>query len=65
MFELIRSNKRRSLALVAGFMVLVALVGAAIGLVVGNSVLFTFIALVLSGAVAFASTGRQTRSRCA
>ena len=55
MFELIRSNKRRSLALVAGFMVLVALVGAAIGLVVGNSVLFTFIALVLSGAVAFAS----------
>lgn len=55
MFELIRSNKRRSLALVAGFVVLVALVGAAIGLVVGNSVLFTFIALVLSGAVAFAS----------
>jgi len=55
MFELIRSNKRRSLALVAGFMVVVALVGAAIGLVVGNGVLFTLIALVLSGAVAFAS----------
>lgn len=55
MFELIRSNKRRSLALVAGFMVVVVLVGAAIGFVVGNGVLFTFIALVLSGAVAFAS----------
>ena len=55
MFELIRSNKRRSLALVAGFMVVVVLVGAAIGFVVGNGVLFTFIALVFSGAVAFAS----------
>jgi heat shock protein HtpX len=55
MFELIRSNKRRSLALVAGFMVVVVSVGAAIGFVVGNGVLFTFIALVFSGAVAFAS----------
>ena len=55
MFELIRSNKRRSLALVAGFMFVVALVGAAIGLVVGNGILFTLIALVFSGAVAFAS----------
>lgn len=55
MFELIRSNKRRSLALVAGFMVVVALVGAAIGFVVGNGILFTLIALVFSGAVALAS----------
>ncbi|MDG2439210.1 MAG: M48 family metallopeptidase [Ilumatobacter sp.] len=55
MFELIRSNKRRSLALVAGFMVVVVLAGAAIGFVVGNGVLFTLIALVFSGAVAFAS----------
>jgi heat shock protein HtpX len=55
MFELIRSNKRRSLALVAGFMVVVVSVGAAIGFVVGNGVLFTSIALVFSGAVAFAS----------
>ncbi|MDG1187308.1 MAG: M48 family metallopeptidase [Ilumatobacter sp.] len=55
MFELIRSNKRRSLGLVAGFMVVIVLVGAAIGFVVGNGVLFTFIALVFSGAVAFAS----------
>jgi heat shock protein HtpX len=36
-------------------MVVVVLVGAAIGFVVGNGVLFTFIALVFSGAVAFAS----------
>ena len=39
MFELIRSNKRRSVALIVGFMVVVALVGAAIGLVVGNGIL--------------------------
>ncbi len=31
MFELIRANKRRSIALVAGFVAVVALVGAAIG----------------------------------
>lgn len=55
MFELIRSNKRRSIALVAGFVVVVVLVGAAIGLVVGNGILFTLIALVFSGAVAFGS----------
>ena len=41
--------------LVAGFMVVVALVGAAIGLVVGNGILFTLTALVFSGAVALAS----------
>jgi heat shock protein HtpX len=55
MFELIRSNKRRSVVLVAGFMVVVALVGAAIGMVVGNGILFTLGALVFSGAVAAAS----------
>ncbi len=55
MYELIRSNKRRSIALVAAFVVVVALVGAAIGLVVGNGIAFTVVALVFSGAVAFAS----------
>jgi heat shock protein HtpX len=55
MFELIRSNKRRSVALIAGFVLVVALVGAAIGLIVGNGILFTVIALVFSAAVAFAS----------
>ena len=55
MFDLIRSNKRRSAALVAGFVVIVALVGAAVGFLVGNGPVFTVVALVLSGAFAFAS----------
>ena len=55
MFELIRSNKRRSVALVAGFVIIVALVGAAVGFLVGNGPIFTVVALVLSGLFAFAS----------
>ena len=55
MFELIRSNKRRSVALVAGFVIIVALVGAAVGLLVGNGPIFTVVALILSGLFAFAS----------
>ncbi len=55
MHDLVRSNKRRSVALVVGFVLVVALVGAAIGLVVGNGPLFTVIALVISGAIAFGS----------
>ncbi len=55
MFELIRSNKRRSVALVVGFVLVVVLVGAAIGVVVGNGIAFTLGALVFSGVMAFAS----------
>jgi heat shock protein HtpX len=55
MFELIRSNKRRSIALVASFVVIVVLVGAAIGLLVGNGIAFTIAALLFSGVVAFVS----------
>jgi heat shock protein HtpX len=55
MFELIRANKRRSVLLVAGFVIVVALVGAVIGFLVGNGPVFTVVALVLSGAFAFAS----------
>ncbi|MGB0112110.1 MAG: M48 family metallopeptidase [Ilumatobacteraceae bacterium] len=55
MFELIKSNKRRSVALVTVFVLIVALVGAAIGALVGNGILFTLIALVISGAIAFTS----------
>ena len=55
MFELIRSNKRRSIALVAVFVIFVALVGAAIGYLVGMGPQFTLIALVISGAIAFGS----------
>jgi heat shock protein HtpX len=61
MFELIRSNKRRSGLLVAGFVVVVALVGAAIGALVGNGIWFTVVALVLSGAVAFTSYWRADK----
>jgi len=55
MFELIRSNKRRSALLVASFVVIVALVGAAVGMLVGNGPVFTLVALVISGAIAFGS----------
>lgn len=55
MLDIIRSNKRRSIALVVGFVVIVALVGAAIGFLVGNGPLFTIIALVFSGAIALGS----------
>jgi heat shock protein HtpX len=55
MFELIRSNKRRSIALVAAFVGIVALVGAAIGAVVGNGIAFTIGGLVISGLIAFTS----------
>lgn len=55
MLDQIRSNKRRSIALIAGFVAVVALVGAAIGFVVGNGLVFTLVAVVLSGAFAFAS----------
>jgi heat shock protein HtpX len=55
MFELIRSNKRRSVALVAGFVGVVVVVGAAVGFLVGNGPVFTVVALVLSAAFAFAS----------
>jgi heat shock protein HtpX len=55
MFELIKSNKRRSVALVTVFVLVVALSGAAIGMLVGNGLLFTLIALVISGLIAFTS----------
>ena len=61
MFELIRSNKRRSVLLIAGFVGFVVLVGAAIGAVVGNALVFTVVALVFSGVVAFASYWRADR----
>jgi len=54
-FDLIRANKRRSYLLVAGFVFVVALVGAAIGFLVGNGPAFTLVALVISGSIAFTS----------
>ncbi|HEX4982114.1 MAG TPA: M48 family metallopeptidase [Ilumatobacteraceae bacterium] len=55
MYDQIASNKRRSIALVAAFVVVLALVGAAVGVLIGNGVVFTLIALVIAGVVAFAS----------
>jgi heat shock protein HtpX len=55
MHELIRSNKRRSVLLVAGFVIVVAIVGAAFGLLIGNGPVATVIALAIAGGIAFAS----------
>ena len=55
MFELIRANKRRSVALIAGFVVVLCLVGAAFGLLIGYGLVGTIVALVFSAVMAFAS----------
>lgn len=55
MYELIRSNKRRSALLIASFVVVVGLVGFAFGLFIGNGVAATIVALVIAGALAFTS----------
>lgn len=56
MFDLIRANRRKSFALVAGFVVFLALVGAAVGVLLGGyGIPGTVAALVISGAVAFGS----------
>jgi len=55
MFELIRANKRRSVALIASFVLMLVLVGAAFGLLIGNGVAGTLVALVFAGAMAFFS----------
>jgi len=55
MFEQIRSNKRRSALLIASFVVILVLVGALIGWLIGNGPVFTIIALVISAAIAFGS----------
>jgi heat shock protein HtpX len=56
MHELIRSNKRRSALLVAGFVVVVTLVGAAVGWVIGGgSAVAIVVAVLIAAALAFAS----------
>jgi heat shock protein HtpX len=55
MFDLIRANRRRSVLLVAGFVLFLVLVGAAFGLLIGNGVIGTVIALIISGVIAFVS----------
>jgi heat shock protein HtpX len=55
MFELIRSNKRRSAALIAGFVLVLVAVGAAVGLLIGYGWQGTVVALVVAGVMAFTS----------
>ena len=55
MFELIRSNKRRSIVLVLVFVLLAVAVGAVAGYLAGFGWFGIVIALVISGGVAFAS----------
>jgi heat shock protein HtpX len=55
MFELIKANKRRSALLIFFFVILLSLVGAAFGLLFGAGPTGAIIALVFSGAMAFAS----------
>jgi heat shock protein HtpX len=55
MYEQITANKRRTVVLVAGFVLVLAGVGAAFGVIVGYGLLGAGIAFVVSGALAFAS----------
>lgn len=52
MYELIQANKRRSAALVVGFVVVLGLVGAAFGLVLGGGLVATTVALVIGALMA-------------
>ncbi len=55
MFEVIASNKRRSIALVIGFVLVVVLIGTAIGYVTGFGWVGTLVATLIAGVFAFAS----------
>jgi len=55
MFEQIRANKRRSALLIAGFVVVLIVIGLAFGLIVGHGLVATIIALVVAAIMAFAS----------
>lgn len=55
MNDLIASNKRRTVALILGFVFLVVLVGAAVGALVGNGTTGTIVAVALSAIFAFGS----------
>ncbi|MCU1396813.1 MAG: htpX [Ilumatobacteraceae bacterium] len=52
MFEQIRANKRKSVALIAGFVLLLVLVGAAIGVLIGYGIAGTIVALLIAGSFA-------------
>ena len=52
MFDQIRANKRKSAALIAVFVLLLAAVGAAIGVLIGYGLIATIVALVFAGSMA-------------
>ena len=55
MHDLISSNKRRSVYLIASFVVLLGCVGLAVGALLGNGVIGTVLALAFSAVVSFTS----------
>ena len=55
MFEQIRANKRKSVALIAVFVILLVAVGAAIGVLIGHGLIATIVALVFAGGMAAVS----------
>jgi hypothetical protein len=55
MYDLIRANKRRSVLLVIAFVAVVAVIGFAFGVVFGNGLMATIVALIFAGIVAFVS----------
>ena len=55
MFEVIAANKRRSALLIAAFVLLTVAVGAALGMLFGNGLTGTVIALIIAGAMSFGS----------
>jgi heat shock protein HtpX len=52
MFDQIRANKRKSAALIVVFVLLLAAVGAAIGVLIGYGLIATIVALVFAGSMA-------------
>jgi len=52
MFDQIRANKRKSAALIVVFVILLAAVGAAIGVLIGYGLIATIVALVFAGSMA-------------
>lgn len=61
MHDLISSNKRRTALLMSTFVVLLLLVGAAVGVLIGQGTLGTVIALVVAGLMAFGSYWKADR----
>ncbi len=55
MFDLIRANRRKSVLLVVAFVAFVAVVGAAVGVLIGYGLIGTVVAVLIAGSVAFAS----------